>query len=77
MAMTESQKKYEKKRMQECKNYTIKYRLYLEKELHENNRLKTYLEQTGQTANSYIKELIKKDFDNKGFILESNTDIEQ
>ena len=25
MAMTESQKKYEKKRMQSCKSYTIKY----------------------------------------------------
>lgn len=65
MAMTESQKRYEKKRMQDCKNYTIKYRLYLDCEKTENDRLNKYLSDTGQSANSYIKQLIKKDLDTK------------
>lgn len=30
-------------------------------------RVKAYLEQTGQSANSYIKALIKADLDSKGF----------
>lgn len=30
-------------------------------------RVKAYLEQTGQSANSYIKALIKADLDAKGF----------
>lgn len=65
MAMTEAQKRYEQKRMKDCKNYTIKYRLYLESEKEENDRLNQYLINTGQTANSYIKELIKRDLDEK------------
>lgn len=56
-----------KKRMQQCKNYTVKYRLYNDQENKENGRLIMYLEQTGQSANSYIKMLIKNDLDNKGF----------
>lgn len=66
MAMTEAQKRYEKKRMQDCKNYTVKYRLYLESEKIENDKLQQYLADTGQSANSYIKSLIKKDLDEKG-----------
>lgn len=65
MAMTEAQKRYEKKRMKECKNYTIKYRLYIDSEKIEQERLQNYLTDTGQSANSYIKELIKKDMDEK------------
>ena len=32
----------------------------------EGQRIKAYLEQTGQSANSYIKKLIKADLDSKG-----------
>ena len=35
-------------------------------DLIEGLRLKVYLEETGQSANSYIKKLIKKDLDEKG-----------
>lgn len=66
MAMTEAQKRYEKKRMETCKNYTVKYRLYLDNEKEESEKLSKYLADTGQSANSYIKELIKKDLDSKG-----------
>lgn len=66
MSMTEAQKRYEKKRMKECKNYTIKYRLYIDSEKIEQERLQNYLTDTGQSANSYIKELIKCDLDGKG-----------
>lgn len=65
MAMTESQKEYEKKRMKQCKTYAIKYSLYLSDENRENERLKQYLEQSGISANSYIKGLIKRDLDSK------------
>ena len=34
-------------------------------ELKESDRLRMYLEQTGQSANSYIKTLIKRDLDSK------------
>lgn len=47
---------------------------YKRLERKDGERIKAYLEQTGQSANSYIKELIKRDLDNKGFILESNTE---
>lgn len=63
MAMTESQKKYEKKRMQSCKSYTIKY---TPKEINESDRLQVYLNSTGLSANAYLKELVKRDLDNKG-----------
>lgn len=63
MAMTESQKKYEKKRMQSCKSYTIKY---TPKEINESDRLQGYLNNTGLSANAYLKELVKRDLDNKG-----------
>lgn len=76
MAMTESQKKYEKKRMQDCKTYTTKYRLYLDNEKNEQQRLEKYLEQTGQSANSYIKSLIKADLDSKGFSVDNTTDMD-
>lgn len=35
-------------------------------ELNESERLRLYLSQTGQSANSYIKGLIKADLDSKG-----------
>lgn len=66
MAMTESQKKYEQKRMKDCKNFTAKYRLYIDQERKEKERLQRYLTDTNQTANAYIKALIKTDLDKKG-----------
>lgn len=35
-------------------------------DIEEGKRLKEYLELTGQSGNSYLKELIKKDLDEKG-----------
>lgn len=47
-------------------NFAVSYKR-LERE--EGLRIKAYLDQTGQTANSYIKALIKADLDSKGFML--------
>ena len=71
MAMTESQKKYEKKRMQSCKSYTIKY---TPKEINESDRLQRYLNSTGLSANAYLKELVRRDLDSKGIGYADNTD---
>ncbi len=66
----ESQKRYNDQRVQ----YNISWKSKEDKK--EGMRLKTYLEQSGQTANIYIKELIKKDLDNKGVVyLESEKEI--
>lgn len=62
MAMTESQKKYEKKRAKVCKTFAIKY---TPMDILESNRLMQYLSDNKITANAYIKELIKKDLDSK------------
>ena len=35
-------------------------------DIQEGKRLRIYLDNTGQTANSYIKDLIKRDLDTKG-----------
>ena len=40
-------------------------------DLSEGERVKAYLSQSGKTANSYIKELIKNDLDNKGYLFEN------
>lgn len=53
-----SQKTYNDK----CYRFSIKF---LPSEAEEVERFKSYLDQTGQSANSYIKKLIKKDLDNK------------
>lgn len=63
MAITESQKAYEKKRSKECKTYAIKYSPV---DIKESNRLQVYLKENKITPNSYIKQLIKQDLDNKG-----------
>ena len=44
----------------------MKYSLQEQKE---SDRLKTYLEQTGQSVNSYINGLIKRDLDDNGFMV--------
>jgi hypothetical protein len=45
-------------------------------DLADGQRVKAYLEQTGQSANSYIKALIKADLDSKGFNIDSITTID-
>ena len=59
MSIEESKKKYSKKLIQ----FKVEYSL---KDMEEGKRLKEYLELTGQSGNSYLKELIKKDLDEKG-----------
>lgn len=55
-------------------NLAVSYKR-LERE--DGERVKAYLEQTGQSANSYIKGLIKADLDSKGFNVDnSNNNIE-
>lgn len=46
---------------------------YTPQEKQDGMRLKAYLEQTGQSANSYIKALIKADLDAKGFMTDPAT----
>jgi len=57
-----SQAEYNKKR----KQFKVQYSL---SDDNEGLRLQKYLEQTGQSANSYIKRLIKEDLDKKGILL--------
>jgi len=42
---------------------------YTPNEQIEGQRIKAYLGQTGQSANAYIKSLIKNDLDQKGFFV--------
>lgn len=58
-AQKRAQRKYSQKRMLFSATFN-------ENEIEEGKRLKAYLESTGQSANSYLKELIKKDLDSKG-----------
>ncbi len=46
---------------------------YRPTDIQDGERIKAYLEQTGQSANSYIKALIKADLDSKGFNVDSVT----
>lgn len=54
-----SQKTYNTK----CHYFTVKYTPV---ESDQAEKLKVYLKESGQSANSYIKALIKKDLDKKG-----------
>ena len=47
---------------------------YRPTDIKEGERVKAYLEQTGQSANSYIKGLIKRDLDGKGFMMDADAD---
>lgn len=55
----EADKRYNAKRI----NFSVSFTTA---DIDEGKRLKEYLELTGQSGNSYIKELIKKDLDEKG-----------
>lgn len=54
-----SQKTYNNK----CHYFSVKYTPV---ESDQADKLKAYLKKTGQSANAYIKALIKKDLDQKG-----------
>lgn len=54
-----AQKKYREKTI----NFAVKY---YPTDIEEGKRLKSYLTNTGQSANAYIKNLIKTDLDEKG-----------
>lgn len=62
MAISEAQKKYEKKRSKSCKVYAVKYTSSEQSEI---DRINLYLKDTKQSANTYIKNLIKADLDSK------------
>lgn len=64
-----SQATYNKK----CVRIAIKYTLNEQKD---SDNLKAYLKQTGQSANSYIKALIKTDLDAKGFNIDNVDNID-
>lgn len=55
----EAQKKYREKTI----NFLVKY---YPTDIEYGQKLKEYLAHTGQSANSYLKELIKADLDSKG-----------
>ena len=61
MAITESQKKYEKKRATLYRNMTARYK----KTDRELARLDKYLADNNLSASAYIQELIKSDLDSK------------
>lgn len=65
----ESQKRYNQKRLQ----YNICWKSEDDKK--DGERVKAYLEQTGQSANSYIKSLIKRDLDDKGFAMDDKAPV--
>lgn len=65
MASSEAQKKANKTYRE--KHKPIQFSIQYKTDKNEGLRVKAFLEQTGQNANAYIKELIKKDLDNKNF----------
>ena len=65
-----AQKKYRDKSIQLAVNYRPGT------DIQDGERVKAYLEQTGQSANSYIKALIKADLDAKGFCVDCAATID-
>ena len=66
-------KKADKNQREKIDRMAIKYSIG---ELYESERLRAYLEQTGQSANSYIKGLIKADLDEKGIAYPDTMDTD-
>ena len=64
MAMTEKQKEADKRYRDKVKPLTFAIS-YKSTDMEEGKKLQSYLERTGQSANSYIKGLIKRDLDEK------------
>ena len=65
----ESQTNYKKKLIQAKVQYSLE-------DIRDGQRLKAYLKHTGQSANSYIKSLIKADLDAKGIAYPVDDNIE-
>ena len=74
MAYSEAQKKAVKKYNEKTILIAASYKPNTD--LADGQRVKAYLEQTGQSANSYIKALIKADLDAKGFSVDSAATID-
>lgn len=68
-AQKEAYKRYREKSIQLACNYRPGT------DIEEGQRIKAYLNETGQSANSYIKALIKADLDRKGFIYEQAKEL--
>ncbi len=62
MALTDAQKRAQKKYGKKVIQFTVSYK---QPDSAEGKRLKKFLASNGQSANSYIKKLIKDDLDNK------------
>ena len=69
----EKAKEWDKTYNEKTIAFSIGYRN--KEEIMEGKRLKSYLEQSGQSANAYLKSLVKADLDNKG-IEYPNMDID-
>ena len=69
----ETNRKAVKKYREKTVSFAVKYSAV---DANQGNMLKAYLEQTGQSANSYIKALIKADLDAKGFSVDNATTID-
>lgn len=70
---TDAQKRAYKKYREKSIQFSCNYRPGTD--LKEGQRIKEYLKKTGQSANSYLKSLIKADLDSKGFTIDSNKDV--
>ena len=73
MAMTDAQKRADQK-YRLTHNVITKTIAYKKADIAEGQRLVAYLDSTGQTANAYIKALVKRDLDAKGIAYPDNTD---
>ena len=63
MPLTDAEKRAQKKYNQNTITISASYKPGTD--IAEGQRIKSYLAQTGQSANSYIKQLIKSDLDSK------------
>lgn len=69
---SDAQKKAYKTYNQKSIQLAVNYR---PTDIQDGERIKAYLQQTGQSANSYIKNLIKADLDAKGFYVTNDNNI--
>jgi len=65
----EQNRKAVKKYREKTVSFAVKYSAV---DAEQGKRLKAYLANTGQSANAYIKELIKRDLDSKGIEYTTN-----
>lgn len=70
MALTEAEKRAQKKYNEKTITVAASYKPGTD--INEGQRVKAYLKQTGMSANSYIKSVIKADLDKKGFMIDKN-----